>query len=142
LGESKYSWKTLFNHQIENSYLTREGENYDNVQDVRSNSSNNIIKTVVNSQVEGKIKTLDFNLGWNLMLRDQPDYRVNPITKSLGSNSTYTTAWRDTYRFWSVMNENSFNGSINKDFGAVKIGGSYLKKMRIRCFGLTQRNNK
>ena len=130
LGESKYSWKTLFNHQIENSYLTREGENYDNVQDVKSNSSNHIIKTVVNSQVEGKIKTLDFNLGWNLMLRDQPDYRVNPITKSLGTNSTYTTAWRDTYRFWSVMNENSLNGSLNKDFGAVKIGASYLKKMR------------
>ena len=28
------------------------------------------------------------------------------------------------------MNENSFNGSLNKDFGAVKIGGSYLKKIR------------
>ena len=130
LGDNKFSWKTLVNHQVEQSYLTRNGENYDNVQDVRSNSSNAIVKTNINSQFDGKIKTLDFNLGYNLMLRDQPDYRVNPIAKSLGVNTPYTTAWRDTYRFWSVMDENSFNGSVNKDFGDVKIGGSYLKKIR------------
>ena len=130
LGENRFSWKTIFNHQNERSFLSRNGENFDNVQDVRSNSSNNIIKTVLNSQFEAKIKTLDFNLGWNLMLRDQPDYRVNPITKSLGTNTQYTTAWRDTYRFWSVMDENSFNGSVNKSFGDIKVGSSYLKKMR------------
>jgi len=129
-GENKYSLKTLFNHQIEQSYLTRNGENYDNVQNVRSNSSNHIIKTVINSQFEGKIKTLDFNLGYNLMLRDQPDYRVNPITKSLGINEPYTVAWRDTYRFWSIMDENSFNGNINKSFNKIKVGGGYLKKIR------------
>lgn len=130
LGENKYSWKTLLNHQIENSYLTRNGENYDNVQDVRSNSSNNIVKTIVNSQLDGKIKTFNFNVGWNLMLRDQPDYRVNPITKSLGTNTEYATAWRDTYRFWSVMDENSFNGSLNKEISDFKVGASYLKKIR------------
>lgn len=130
LGENRFSWKTLFNHQNEKSFLTRNGENYDNVQDVRSNSSNNIIKTVFNTQFDGKMKSFDFNVGWNLMLRDQPDYRVNPITKSLGANTSFTTAWRDTYRFWSVMDENSFNGSVNKTFGDVKIGSSYLKKVR------------
>jgi hypothetical protein len=130
IGKNKYSLKTLFNHQIEQLYLTRNGENYDNVQDVRSNASNHIVKTVINSQFEGKIKTLDFNLGYNLMLRDQPDYRVNPITKSLGINEPYAVAWRDTYRFWSVMNENSFNGGINKTFNKIKIGGGYLKKIR------------
>ena len=130
IGKNKYSLKTLFNHQIEQLYLTRNGENYDNVQDVRSNASNHIIKTVVNSQFDGKIKTLDFNLGYNLMLRDQPDYRVNPITKSLGINEPYAVAWRDTYRFWSVMNENSFNGGINKTFNKIKVGGGYLKKIR------------
>jgi hypothetical protein len=130
IGKNKYSLKTLFNHQVEQLYLTRNGENYDNVQDVRSNASNHIIKTVVNSQFEGKIKTLDFNLGYNLMLRDQPDYRVNPITKSLGINESYAVAWRDTYRFWSVMNENSFNGAINKTFNKIKVGGGYLKKIR------------
>jgi len=130
IGKNKYSLKTLFNHQVEQLYLTRNGENYDNVQDVRSNASNHIVKTVINSQFEGKIKTLDFNLGYNLMLRNQPDYRVNPITKSLGINEPYAVAWRDTYRFWSVMNENSFNGSINKTFDKIKIGGGYLKKIR------------
>jgi len=129
-GKNKYSLKTLFNHQIEQSYLTRNGENYDNVQNVRSNASNHIIKTVVNSQFEGKIKTLDFNLGYNLMLRDQPDYRVNPITKSLSINEPYAVAWRDTYRFWSVMDENSFNGNLNKSFNKVKVGGGYLKRTR------------
>ena len=130
IGKYKYSLKTLFNHQIEQSYLTRFGENYDNVQDVKSTSSNKIVKTIVNSQFDAKVKTVDFNLGYNLMLRDQPDYRVNPITKSLGSNQNYSIAWRDTYRFWSVMNENSFNAGINKDFGNIKVGSSYLKKLR------------
>ena len=130
IGKNKYSLKTLFNHQVEQLYLTRNGENYDNVQDVRSNASNHIVKTVINSQFEGKIKTLDFNLGYNLMLRDQPDYRVNPITKSLKTNEPYSVAWRDTYRFWSVMNENSFNGGVNKTFNNVKVGANYLKKIR------------
>lgn len=132
-GKNRYSWKTLFNHQIEQMYLTRNGENYDNIQDVRSNASNNIIKTVINSQFDGKIKTLDFNLGYNLMLRKQPDYRINPITKSLGVNEPYAVAWRDTYRFWSGMDENSFNGGLNKQLGSFKLGGGYLKK--IRNFG-------
>ena len=130
IGKYKYSLKTLFNHQVEQSYLTRFGENYDNVQDVKSTSSNKIVKTVVNSQFDTKIKTIDFNIGYNLMLRDQPDYRVNPITKYLGSNQNYSIAWRDTYRFWSVMNEHSFNTGLNKEFKNVKVGTAYLKKMR------------
>jgi len=86
IGKNRYSLKTLFNNQVEESYLTRNGDNFDNVQNVRSNSSNTIIKTSINTQFDTKIKTWDINLGHNLMLRDQPDYRVNPITKSLGIN--------------------------------------------------------
>jgi len=130
LGENRYSWKTLVNYQADDSYLTRNGENYDNVQNVHSNSTNHINNIVINSQFDGKIKTLDFNLGYNFIFREQPDYRVNPITKSLGVNEPYATAWRDTYRFWSVMDENSFNGNTNKDFGKIKVGGGYLKKIR------------
>ena len=130
LGENRYSWKTLVNYQADDSYMNRNGENYDNVQNVHSNSSNHINNIVVNSQFDGKLKTWDFNLGYNLILREQPDYRVNPITKSLGVNEPYATAWRDTYRFWSVMDENSFSGNINKSFGDIKIGGGYLKKIR------------
>jgi hypothetical protein len=130
LGVNRYSLKTLFNNQVEESYLTRNGDNFDNVQNVRSNSSNTIIKTSINTQFDAKIKTWDVNLGYNLMLRDQPDYRVNPITKSLGINEPYATAWRDTYRFWSIMDENSFNGSISKDFGDIKVGSGYIKRLR------------
>ena len=130
LGQNKYSWKTLVNYQKENTYLTRSGDNFDNVQNVLSTASNHINNVVINSQIEGKIKTLDFNLGYNYIFREQPDYRINPITKSLGVDEPFQTAWRDTYRFWSVMDENSFNGNINKELGKVKVGGGYLKKLR------------
>jgi hypothetical protein len=130
LGQNRYSWKTLVNYQKENTYLTRSGDNFDNVQNVLSTASNHINNVVINSQIEGKIKTLDFNLGYNYIFREQPDYRINPITKSLGADEPFQTAWRDTYRFWSVMDENSFNGNINKELGKIKVGGGYLKKLR------------
>jgi hypothetical protein len=130
LGENRYSWKTLVSYQTDDSYMNRVGENYDNVQNVLSNSSNHIRNFVLNSQLDGKIKTWDFNVGYNFIFREQPDYRVNPITKSLGVNEPYATAWRDTYRFWSIMDENGMNGNINKDFGKIKVGGGYLKKIR------------
>jgi len=130
LGVNRYSLKTLFNHQIEGSYLTRNGDNFDNVQNIKSNSSNNIIKTSINTQFDAKIKIWTINLGHNLMLRDQPDYRVNPITKSLGINEPYATAWRDTYRFWSIMNENAFNAGLNADLGNINMGSSYIKRLR------------
>jgi hypothetical protein len=130
LGQNKYSWKTLLNYQKENTYLTRSGDNFDNVQNVLSTASNHINNVVINSQIEGKVETLDFNLGYNYIFREQPDYRINPITKSLGVDEPFQIAWRDTYRFWSVMEENSFNGNVNKTLGKVKVGGGYLKKLR------------
>jgi hypothetical protein len=130
LGENRYSWKTLANYQNEKSFLSRVGENYDNVQYVDSKSSNSIKKLVFNTQFEGKIKTLDFNVGYNLMLRDQPDYRVIPYISSLYTTTPYSIAWRDTYRFWSVMDENSFNGGLNKSIGDIRLGVGYLKKLR------------
>jgi len=130
LGQNKYSWKTLVNYQKDDTYLTRSGDNFDNVQNVLSTASNHINNVVINSQIEGKIKTLDFNLGYNYIFREQPDYRINPITKSLGVDEPFQTAWRDTYRFWSVMEENSLSGNINKELGKIKVGGGYLKKLR------------
>lgn len=130
LGENRYNWKTLANYQNEKLFLSRVGENYDNVQYVDSKSSNSIQKLVFNTQFEGKIKTLDFNVGYNLMLRDQPDYRVTPYISSLYTTTPYSIAWRDTYRFWSVMDENSFNGGLNKSIGDIRLGVGYLKKLR------------
>lgn len=130
LGENRYSWKTLVNYQKDDTYLTRNGDNFDNVQNVLSTASNHINNVVISSQLDGKIETLDFNVGYTYTFREQPDYRINPITKSLGVNEPYQTAWRDTYRFWSVMDENSFNGNINKQFGDIKVGGGYLKRIR------------
>ena len=130
LEKNRYNWKTLFSYQKESSYLTRNGNNYDNVQNVLSNASNHVNNLLLNTQFDGKIRTLDFALGYNFTFRELPDYRVNPITKSLGINEPYATAWRDTYRFWSVMDENGFNSSVNEQFGKMKVGLSYVKKLR------------
>jgi len=130
LGTNRYSWKTLANYQTEDYYLNRTGENFDNVQNIISNSSNAINKLVINSQFDAKIKTWDFNIGYNLMLRDQPDYRVNPTASYLNSGNPYLTAWRDSYRFWSAMDENTGNAAINKSLGDFKVGAGYLKKYR------------
>jgi hypothetical protein len=130
LGKNRYSWKTLVNYQSDDSYLSRSGDNFDNVQHVYSKAANHINNLVINSQFEGKINTTDFNVGYNRIFREQPDYRITPTTKALESNEPFSIAWRDTYRFWSKMYENSFNGNINKDLGKFKVGASYLKKLR------------
>lgn len=132
IGDNRFSFKSMVNHQNEGSYLTRVGENYDNIQEVNTNSSNSIIKTFINNQFDMKIGKTDFIIGHNLMLRDQPDYRVNPIVRSLGGDEKFSVAWRDSYRFWSTMSENSINSSINTTFWDIKVGGSYL--MRDRSF--------
>jgi hypothetical protein len=130
LGKNRYSWKTLVNYQSDDSYLSRSGDNFDNVQHVYSKAANHINNLVINSQFEGKINTTDFNVGYNRIFREQPDYRITPTTKALESNEPFSIAWRDTYRFWSKMYENSFNGNVNKDLGKFKVGASYLKKLR------------
>jgi hypothetical protein len=37
--------------------------------------------------------------------------------------------------FWSYMNENSFNGGINKELGSFKVGGGYAKKYKALSRG-------
>ena len=130
IDKNKFSLKSMVNHQIERSFLNRTGENYDNLQEVRSTLSNNVRKTNINTQFEGKIGNTDFVVGHNLMLRDQPDYRINPIVRSLGSDDEYSVAWRDSYRFWSVMDENNITSSLNHNVGSFKVGGFHQKKFR------------
>lgn len=130
LGKTRIGFKNIFNRNIESNYLKRFGENYDNMQNISSEVSNHIIKSILNSQIDLKKDRFDFNLGYNLMLRDQPDYRVQPLAKSLGTSDNFSTVWRDTYRFWSVMNENSINASANYSVKQLKFGGSYLTKLR------------
>lgn len=130
IGENKYSWKTIYAYQSTNSFLKRSGDNYDNVQSVLSTSSNHIKNSVINSQIDGKWLGINFDAGYNFVHREQPDYRVNPIVKSLGSESDYSVAWRDTYRFWSVLNEHSGNLNLNKQISNYKFGIGYTKRIR------------
>ena len=130
LGDNRLSWKTIGNFQNEIISLRRIGQNFDNMQDVDINSSSATQKLVINTQVDYKIDDWKLNLGYNLMLRNQPDYKVNPLASYLNSNQPLSVVWRDTYRFWSNMNEHQFNGGANRILGDFEIGGGYIKTLR------------
>lgn len=130
LGKTRIGFKNIFNRNIESNYLSRVGDNFDNMQEISAQLSNHIIKSVLNSQFDLKKNRFDFTLGYNLMLRDQPDYRVQPLARSIGTADPFLTVWRDTYRFWSVMTENAVNSSANYSIGQIKTGVSYLTKTR------------
>jgi hypothetical protein len=130
IDKNRWSWKTVYNYQNNNSFLKRFGENYDNLQDVRTTSSNHFNTSVLNSQFEGRISNTDFNIGYNYVYRTQPDYRVNPIVRSLNTEENFSTAWRDTYRFWSILNEHSITGGASHKIGGWKFGGGFNQKFR------------
>lgn len=130
-GRNIYSSKTIVNYQIENTQLDRSGQNYDNIQDVQSTMSNTTQKFLFNSQLTGQIRSkYRVGIGYNLMVRNQPDYRINPSVSSLGSGDEYTVPWRDTYRFWSNMIENSINTNASAQFGHIEIGAGHIKRLR------------
>jgi hypothetical protein len=130
LGKNKYSWKTLVNYQSQNSFINRIGENYDNLQSVDVNSTNNLNTIAVNSQLNATIDMWDVLVGYNYVFKSQPDYRILPLGKSLDGNDKYSTLWRDTYRFWSNMIDNDINTSVNRTINNLKIGGGYQKRFR------------
>ena len=130
IDKHRWSWKTIYNSQTNTTFLKRFGENYDNLQDVRTTSSNHLNTSVLNSQFQTRIGETDLGVGYNYIYRTQPDYRVNPIVRSLNTEDSFTTAWRDTYRFWSVLNEHSVVGSVSHKIGEWKFGGGFNQKFR------------
>ena len=130
LGKEKWSWKTVHSYQTANSFVTRYGENYDNVQEVRTTSANHIRNTVLNSQVDGKLAGFSVEAGYNYIRRRQPDYVVDPLVRSLNVEEPYSLAWRDTYRFWSSLSDHTINASVNRQFGDFKLGTGVAKKIR------------
>jgi hypothetical protein len=126
----KLNWKNIFNYNSENSFINRTGENYDNLQDVRLQSSNTVNKLLFNSLIDFKKDNINGTIGYNVITRDQPDYRINPLQRSIGTTDTFSTVWRDSYRFWSTMYESGFNGTLNYENRGFKTGVSYLNKNR------------
>jgi outer membrane receptor for ferrienterochelin and colicin len=130
LGKDKWSWKTVHSYQATNSYVSRYGENYDNVQEVRTNSANHIRNIVLNSQIDGKLAGFSVEAGYNYIRRRQPDYAVDPLVRSLNAEEPYSLAWRDTYRFWSSLSDHTINAGISKEFIGLKLGTGVAKKIR------------
>ena len=129
LKYKKYDLKNTINYLNENSVTNRNGVNYDNEQLITSSSSNHNKKFILMSQ----FVTPRYSLNYTLLHRSQPDYRVNPFAKNISSNGDSTFIWRDSYRFWSTMNEHTFGGYYNDTIGKFKYG--VYEQLKYRNFG-------
>lgn len=129
LKYKKYDLKNTINYLNENSVTNRNGVNYDNEQLITSSNSNHNKKFILMSQ----FVTPRYSLNYTLLHRSQPDYRVNPFAKNISSNGDSTFIWRDSYRFWSTMNEHTFGGYYNDTIRKFKYG--VYEQLKYRNFG-------
>jgi outer membrane receptor protein involved in Fe transport len=110
---AKHTLKNLFNYQSENLFIQRKGNNYDNLQEIDYSNSIGFRKYLLTSQYEKVAGNNNFGVNYFWMGRYQPDYRITPMSRSLGSNDSMRVVWRDTYRFWSNMNEQGLGVNFN-----------------------------
>ena len=129
-GRARVSLKSLVNYQAEESMLRRSGDNWDNMQSVRTSSSNHLRTLVAGTQADARLGKWEASAGHTYLFREQPDYRVDPTARPLGTQGANTVAWRDTYRFWSVMDENGLTGSVTRSVGRVRLGAGHLQRYR------------
>jgi len=108
-------FKNTFNYLRENSVVERNGVNYDNQQLINSTSSNHTNKFILLTQLNNK----KWGINYSLLYRTQPDYRINPFAKNIDSKGDSNFIWRDSYRFWSKMNENILGGYYNDTLGKI-----------------------
>ena len=128
----KYSLqsKNIFSSQTENTFQRRGGTNFDNGMDIFTSAYNTTTKNLFNSQLTFKTKKLSAEASFGLVSRSQPDYRIDPRAKSTGSDESYSTIWRETYRFWSKMNDVSYGVKSDYSIKKFKTGISYWGKSR------------
>ena len=128
----KYSiqLKNIFSSQSENIFQKRGGSNFDNGMDISTSAYNSTVKNLLNSQISIKTKNLSTEGTFGIVSRTQPDYRIDPKSKSTGSDGGYSVIWRETYRFWSTMNDMAYG--IKSDYTSKKFraGISYWGKSR------------
>ena len=123
----RFEIKNNINYINQNSFVNRTGVNYDNEQNVFSQSSNNTTKFFYNTQLVGK----KFNLNYSLLSNGQPDYRITPKAQNINGGDT-VFVWRDSYRFWSSMNEHTVGGTYDDTFKGFKFG--FLESFKYRDF--------
>ena len=151
-GKNKIVLKNLFNRVFENSNTIREGANYNDLQYINKNRiAIAMEKTIFSSQLEGEhaIGKANDKLKWNLNFaftkKDQPDYRSQPYQKNISQVNDktipYTIALRNTYRFWSELDENTLGGKVdyskNLKWGNTtsSLKAGVLTQYKIRDFG-------
>ena len=122
--------KNIFSLQQENVFQRRGGSNFDNGMDLSTSAYSTTNKTLLNSHLIYKRKNLSSDISFGMVSRSQPDYRVDPTAKSVGTEGVYSTIWRETYRFWSKMNDMSYGAKADYTAGKIKTGISYWGKSR------------
>lgn len=154
-GNNKISLKNIFNRIFDNNYIYRDGINNDASQVINGHGQDLTEKTLVNSQLEGSHRLnkkewkLDWNLNYSLSDRNQPDLKVLTYGKPVSeidnpavpfkAQVPVGTANRNVFRFYSVLQDNSYGGSaqisvpftISNAKQLVKIGGQKLFKTRV-----------
>jgi hypothetical protein len=122
--------KNIFSLQNENIFQKRGGSNFDNGMDLSTSAYSTTNKNLLNSQLIYKRKNLSSDISFGMVSRSQPDYRVDPTAKSVGTEGVYSTIWRETYRFWSKMNDMSYGAKADWTSRKIKTGISYWGKSR------------
>jgi hypothetical protein len=128
-------FKNIFSSQTENIYQRRGGKNFDNGLEIQTGAFNTTQKKFLNSQLGlkrdfSKDKKMNFDLTFGVVSRSQPDYRIDPHSRSIGSNEKFEVIWRETYRFWSQMKDYSYGSKLDFTLGKIKTGVSYYGKTR------------
>lgn len=158
-GNSKISFKNIYNRVYDESYLDRNGDNLNNLVNIRFNSNELTQKSLLNSQLEGShtlFSSSETKLSWNVnyanISSSQPDLRTifynRPIDQT---DAPYTLVDRNSRRFFSEMQESNFGGNVSvsvpykvmEQKGSLKVGGLSLMKQRnfsARIFNYTKAN--
>lgn len=130
--DKKFTIKNLFNYQGENLFIHRTGENYDNLQELNYTNSIGFRKYILTSQFEKTKANKTFGINYFWMNRNQPDYRITPLARSLGSQDSMTFVWRDTYRFWARMNEHGLGTHYH--VSGKKLNWGIVEQVKYRVF--------
>ena len=131
-SDKKFTIKNLFNYQGENLFIHITGENYDNLQELNYTNSIGFRKYILTSQFEKTKGNKTFGINYFWMNRNQPDYRITPLARSLGSQDSMTFVWRDTYRFWARMNEHGLGTHYH--VSGKKLNWGIVEQVKYRVF--------
>lgn len=147
----RISLKNMANINTNGQIIMREGDRIDNGLEIKSQNSLYTQNRLLSTQLQGehfiptgKIK-VEWNMGYNNLRRDMPDYKQISYSRPLGSDGTFvmpvgsTPSFNDINgRFFSNMLDNMYSGNIDLAIPfltgpvrhEVKFGGSALYKDR------------